>query len=75
MEVNSYRPIETDRDHAAALARVERLMDIDRSETKDEELVALASLVEAYEEQRWPIAAPDPVEAAQFRIEQLTGGA
>ncbi len=31
----------------------------------------LATLVEAYEEQHYPILPPDPVEAIKFRMEQM----
>ncbi len=34
-------------------------------------LDVLATLVEAYEERRFPIEAPDPIEAIQFRMEQM----
>ena len=35
------------------------------------ELDVLATLVDAYENERFPIEAPDPVEAILFRVEQL----
>ncbi len=35
-----------------------------------DELEVLATLVEAYEAARFPVAAPDPVEAIRFRMEQ-----
>lgn len=73
-EENNHRPIGTDHDHASALTRVEMLMDMDRSRSEDEELDLLAALVEVYERRRWPIDAPDPIEAMKFRIEQMAGG-
>lgn len=60
--------LKTDREHKAALAYIERLMD---QPTPDEaELELWSLLVENYEETHFPIAKPDPVEAIRFRLEQ-----
>lgn len=60
--------LKTGRDYKAALASVERLMD---HPTPDEDELELWSLlVENYEETHFPIAAPDPIEAIRFRLEQ-----
>ena len=37
----------------------------------DDELDVLATLVNAYENEHFPIDAPNPVEAIKFRMEQL----
>lgn len=60
--------LKTVRDHKAALAHVERLM-AQPSPDKDE-LELWSMLVEKYEEDRSPIAAPDPIEAIRFRMDQ-----
>jgi len=65
------RPIHSEQDYAAALARVEALMDMGRSPTEDDELDVLATLVEVYEDRRFPMDAPNPVEAIKFRMQQL----
>ncbi len=65
------RPIRSERDYAAALARVETLMDTDRTQSEDDELDVLATLVEVYEDRRFPMDAPDPIEAIKFRMQQL----
>jgi HTH-type transcriptional regulator/antitoxin HigA len=68
------RPIRTDADHRAALARIEELMAVvgETSEASSDadELEVLATLVEAYEAARFPVAPPNPVEAIRFRMEQ-----
>ena len=64
------RPIRSGRDHAKALARVEALMDMKRTPAEDDELDVLATLVEAYEDRRFPMDAPDPVEAIRFSMQQ-----
>ena len=43
-----------------------------RPGTKEgDELEILAILIEKYEDEKYPIEAPDPIEAIKFRMEQL----
>lgn len=65
------RPIKTNKDYELALHRVSELMDAKRGTPQGDELDILATLVDAYESQRFPIGAPDPVAAILFRMEQL----
>ena len=44
------RPIHSEQDYAGALARVEALMDMERSPEEDDELDVLTTLVEVYED-------------------------
>ena len=60
--------LKTDRDHQAALDYVEQLMAVPAPNEAELELWSL--LVEKYEEERFPITAPDPIEAIRFRMEQ-----
>lgn len=60
--------LKTDRDYKTALAYVERLMDQPSPDEAELELWSL--LVENYEETLFPIAAPDPIEAIRFRLDQ-----
>ena len=60
--------LKTDRDYKSALTCVERLMD--QSSPDEAELDLWSLLVETYEESRFPIATPDPIEAIRFRLEQ-----
>ncbi|APX89776.1 hypothetical protein BV394_08650 [Brevirhabdus pacifica] len=71
MNEHHIRPIHSEQDYAAALARVEALMDLDRSEAEDDELDVLATLIEVYEDRHFPMDAPDPIEAIKFRMQQL----
>lgn len=64
------RPIRTQADHRAALARIEALWDAKPRTLEHDELEILAVLVAAYEDQRWPILPPHPVEAIRFHMEQ-----
>jgi HTH-type transcriptional regulator/antitoxin HigA len=65
------RPIRTDKDHATALRRIETLMDAAPGTAAAGELDVVATLVEAYEDRRFPIDEPDPVEAIRFRMDQM----
>lgn len=65
------RPIRSDADHAAALRRIDELMDAGAGTPEADELDVLTTLVEAYEDRHFPIADPDPLAAIQFRMEQL----
>ncbi|MFD2235941.1 helix-turn-helix domain-containing protein [Aureimonas populi] len=65
------RPIRSDEDHAEALAEIERLWGTPVGSPEGDKLDVLATLVEAYEEKRWPIEAPDPVEVIRYAISDL----
>jgi HTH-type transcriptional regulator/antitoxin HigA len=64
------KPIRTDADHERALREIERLWGAPEETPKGDALDVLVTLVNAYEEQRWPIGMPDPIEAIRFRLEQ-----
>ena len=57
-------------DHNKALARIERIIELD-DPSLDPELEALTLLVEAYEARHFPIEDPDPIEVLKFRMSQL----
>lgn len=63
-------PIRTEADHGAALARIEALWDARPGTPEHDEIEILAVLVSDYEDQRWPILPPDPVDAIRFHMEQ-----
>ena len=48
-------PIRNDADHAAALREIERLWDAAAGTEEADNLDILATLVEKYEESRWPM--------------------
>jgi len=52
------------------LARIDELMGAKFGTPEGDELDILATLVDAYEEKHFPMDAPDPVSAIQFRMEQ-----
>lgn len=65
------RPLKTEADHEAAVAEIETLMDAEPGSEAFDRLDVLSTLVDDYEARVHPIAAPDPVDAILFRLEQL----
>ncbi|MBI3024263.1 MAG: hypothetical protein HYY66_01040 [Candidatus Tectomicrobia bacterium] len=67
------RVIKTKEEHKAFLAEVERLVALDPApHTPDAyRLELLATLVENYEKEHFPIGKPTPIEAILFRLEQM----
>lgn len=65
------KPIKTERDYQTAFKEIEQLWDAKPNSTKGDRLEVLVTLVEAYEQKRYPIDPPDPIEAIKFRMEQL----
>jgi HTH-type transcriptional regulator/antitoxin HigA len=65
------KPIKTAKDYKLAMARMEEIFDARPSTNEGDELEILAMLVEKYEDEKYPIEAPDPIEAIKFRMEQL----
>lgn len=64
-------PIRTKKDYQAALRNVEALMDAKPHTVEGDALEILSVLIEAYERKKFPIDPPNPVEAIQFRMEQV----
>ena len=54
----------------STLARLEALMDAAPGSPEEDELDHLATLIERYEEEHFPIDPPDPEAARRFRAEQ-----
>lgn len=67
------RPIRTKKEHAAALAEVERLivLDPERGTPEGDHLEVLSILVERYEKEHFPIAPPTPIDAIEFHMDRL----
>ena len=67
---NELKPIRTKADYEKALAEVERLWGAKSGTPKGDRLDVLATLIDAYEAEHYPMDPPDPVEAIKFRMEQ-----
>jgi HTH-type transcriptional regulator/antitoxin HigA len=64
------KPIKNERDYEEALRRVESLWKSPEGSPEADELDVLATLIEAYEREHYPMNMPNPVEAIKFRLEQ-----
>jgi HTH-type transcriptional regulator / antitoxin HigA len=64
------RPIRTKRDYEVALKEAERLWGAKVGTPEGDRLDVLATLIDAYEAEHYPMDPPDPIEAIQFRMEQ-----
>ena len=67
---NDLKPIRSKTDYHHALAEVERLWGARAGTTDGDRLDVLATLIDAYESQHYPMDPPDPIDAIRFRMEQ-----
>ncbi len=64
------KPIRTKTDYKNALVEVERLWGAKSGTPEGDRLDVLATLIDAYETEHYPMDPPDPIEAIKFRMEQ-----
>ena len=69
-DMNTLKPVRTEADYSAALARIEELMDSVPDSPESEELDALADLLEMYEARHMQMGYPSPIAAIEFRMDQ-----
>ncbi len=70
MTATEIKPIRTKRDYEAALTEIERLWGAKAKTPEGDRLDVLATLIDAYETEHYPMDPPDPIEAIKFRMEQ-----
>ena len=73
LKVSAMKLIKTKKEYNEALKKAEVLFNlgVKRGTSKGDELEILLLLIEKYEEEHFPIDAPDPVEAIKFRMDQM----
>jgi HTH-type transcriptional regulator/antitoxin HigA len=64
------KPIRSNADYEAALKEIERLWGARPGSRDGDRLDVLATLIDAYEDEHFPLDPPDPIEAIKFRMEQ-----
>ncbi|QAA80340.1 transcriptional regulator [Aequorivita sp. H23M31] len=65
------KPIKTDKDYRDALERLEIIFDAPINTKEGDEAEILSLLIENYENEHYPIDAPDPIEAIKIRMKEL----
>jgi len=63
--------IKTEDEYNQALKRLEVIFDAKADTAEGDEADILGLLIEKYENEYYPIGAPDPIEAIKFRMEQM----
>jgi HTH-type transcriptional regulator/antitoxin HigA len=63
--------IKSEKEYRAALQRLEEIFDAKKNTSLGDELELLSLLIEQYEKEKYMIAFPDPIEAIQFRMDQM----
>ncbi len=64
-------PIRNEKDYQKALDRLEVVFDAKKGTEQGDELEILSIVIDRYENEKFPIGMPDPIEAIKFRMEQL----
>ncbi|MEO5645723.1 MAG: transcriptional regulator [Bacteroidia bacterium] len=64
------KPIHTKKDYEHTLKRMEKIWGAKGGTPEGDELDILATLVDKYEEEHFPIEAADPIEALKFIMEE-----
>lgn len=65
------KPIRTEEDYQEALNRLELIFDAQPDTKEGDEAEILSLLIENYENEHYPIEAPDPIEAIRIRMEEM----
>jgi HTH-type transcriptional regulator/antitoxin HigA len=65
------KAIKTEEDYNQALKRLEKIFHAPMGTKEGDEAEVLSILIEKYEDENYPIEAPDPIEAILFRMEQM----
>lgn len=65
------KPIKSDKDYETAIHRLEEIFDAAENSKEGDEAEILSLLIENYENQNFPVVAPDPIEAIKIRMEEM----
>jgi HTH-type transcriptional regulator/antitoxin HigA len=65
------KAIKTEQDYKLALNRLEVIFHAPADSVEGDEADVISILIEKYEDEHYPIEAPDPIEAIKFRMEQM----
>lgn len=65
------KPLKTEQDYEKALERLEEIFDAPANSEEGDEAEILSMLIANYENEHYPIEAPDPIEAIKIRMEEM----
>jgi len=65
------KPIKTKKDYQKALDRLEVIFDARLNTKEGDEAEILSMIIENYENEHYPIQAPDPIAAIKIRMEEM----
>jgi HTH-type transcriptional regulator/antitoxin HigA len=65
------KAIKSEEDYNQSLKRLEEIFHVQEDTKEGDEAEVLSILIEKYEDENYPIEAPDPIEAIKFRMEQM----
>lgn len=68
------KPIKTETDYQVALKEIEALFEVKINTPEWEKLDILTTLVEAYEQKKYPIESPTPTEEILYHLESRQSG-
>ena len=65
------KPLKNEQDYEKALERLEVIFDAPANSEEGDEAEILSMLIDNYENEHYPIEAPDPIEAIKIRMEEM----
>ncbi len=65
------KPLKNEQDYEKALERLEVIFDAPANSPEGDEAEILSMLIDNYENENYPIEAPDPIEAIKIRMEEM----
>lgn len=65
------KPLKTEQDYEKALERLELIFDAPANSKEGDEAEILSMLIDNFENEHYPIEAPDPIEAIKIRMEEM----
>ena len=65
------KPLKNEQDYEKALERLEVIFDAPANSQEGDEAEILSMLIDNYENEHYPIEAPDPIEAIKIRMEEM----
>lgn len=67
----NWKVLKNEKEYLKALKRLELIFDAKKGTKEGDELELISLLIDTYENEKYAIDLPDPIEAIKFRMEQL----